>query len=134
MLENKVIVLFDGVCNLCNATVQFLIVRDKKDQLRFASLQSEFGQKVLEKYHLPQKDFDSFVLLVGDKVYLRSSAALKVSAYLGVFWKVFQIFWLLPKPFRDWVYNFVAKNRYKWFGKKDECMLPSPQLKAKFFN
>ncbi len=126
------IVLFDGVCNLCNSSVQFLIRNDKKKQLRFASLQSDFGQEVLRKFNLPQTDFNSFVLLEGEKVYLRSSAALRIAYYLGGFWTIFQIFWIIPPFIRNAIYNFIAKNRYKWFGKKTECMMPSPELRERF--
>jgi predicted DCC family thiol-disulfide oxidoreductase YuxK len=126
------VVLFDGVCNLCNSSVQFLIQNDKKKQLRFASLQSDFGQEVLRKFNLPQTDFNSFVLLEGEKVYLRSSAALRIAYYLGGFWNIFQIFWIIPPFIRNAIYNFIAKNRYKWFGKKTECMMPSPELRERF--
>jgi predicted DCC family thiol-disulfide oxidoreductase YuxK len=125
-------VLFDGVCNLCNSSVQFLIRKDRQARLRFASLQSEFGQAVLQKFNLPQNNFNSFVLLEGEKIYLRSSAALRITRYLGGFWRVFQIFWIVPPFVRDAIYDFIAKNRYKWFGKKPECMLPSPELKERF--
>lgn len=126
------VVLFDGVCNLCNSSVQFLIRKDKQIRLRFASLQSDFGQTILQKFNLPQNNFSSFVLLEGEKIYLRSSAALRVAYYLGGFWKIFQIFWLVPPFIRNAIYDFIAKNRYKWFGKKAECMMPSPELKERF--
>lgn len=126
------VVLFDGVCNLCNASVQFLIRRDKHKRLRFASLQSEFGQETLKKFHLPEKEFNSFVFLENEKIYLRSAAALRITAYLGGFWVGGQVFWLVPPFIRDAIYNFIAKNRYRWFGKKTECMLPSPELRERF--
>jgi len=132
MMQNNPVVLFDGVCNLCNSSVQFLIRKDRQARLRFASLQSEFGQAVLQKFNLPQNNFSSFVLLEGEKIYLRSSAALRITRYLGGFWRVFQIFWIVPPFVRDAIYDFIAKNRYKWFGKKPECMLPSPELKERF--
>ncbi|MCS6795646.1 MAG: thiol-disulfide oxidoreductase DCC family protein [Raineya sp.] len=128
------VVLFDGVCNLCEGVVKFLIQRDKKDVFRFASLQSEIGQTLLQKFHLPTQNYDSFVLIVGEKAYLRSSAALKICEFLGGFWQVLAVFWLIPKPLRDAVYDFVAKNRYKWLGKKNECMIPSPEIKNKFLS
>lgn len=128
----KPIVLFDGVCNLCNSSVQFLIRNDKKKCLYFASLQSDFGQEVLRKFNLPQSDFNSFVLLEGEKIYLRSSAALRIAYFLGGWWKIFQIFWIVPRFVRNAIYNLIAKNRYKWFGKKTECMMPSPELKERF--
>jgi len=129
---NNPIVLFDGVCNLCNSSVQFLIKNDKKNILFFASLQSEAGQALLKKFDLPTNVFNSFVLVDGEQIYLRSSAALKVASYLGGFWKVLQVLWIVPRFVRDGVYNLIAKNRYRWFGKKTECMIPTPELKAKF--
>jgi len=132
MDEPSKIVLFDGVCNLCNSSVQFLIRHDKKGVFKFASLQSESGQALLQKFNLPVNNFNSFVFIEGEKPYLRSSAALKVASYLGGFWKVLQILWIFPPFIRDGVYNLIAKNRYKWFGKKTECMIPTPELKAKF--
>ena len=131
---NNPIVLFDGVCNLCNSSVQFLIRHDQKNTLRFASLQSEAGQTLLQKFNLPTNVFNSFVLVEDEKVYLRSSAALKVASYLGGFWKILQILWIVPRFVRDGVYNLIAKNRYRWFGKKTECMIPTPELKARFLN
>jgi predicted DCC family thiol-disulfide oxidoreductase YuxK len=129
---NNPIVLFDGVCNLCNSSVQFLIKNDKKNILLFASLQSEAGQALLKKFDLPTNVFNSFVLVDGEQIYLRSSAALKVASYLGGFWKVLQVLWIIPRFVRDGVYNLIAKNRYKWFGKKTECMIPTLELKARF--
>jgi predicted DCC family thiol-disulfide oxidoreductase YuxK len=128
------IVLFDGVCNLCNGSVLFLIKKDKKNLLRFASLQSSVGQEILQKFNLPTTEFNSFVLVANERVYLRSSAALKAASYLGGSWLFFQIFWIVPKFVRDLVYDFIAKNRYKWFGKKSECMMPTPELKARFLD
>jgi len=132
MMQNNPVVLFDGVCNLCNSSVQFLIRKDRQARLRFASLQSEFGQAVLQKFNLPQNNFNSFVLLEGEKIYLRSSAALRITRYLGGFWRVFQIFWIVPPFVRNALYDLIARNRYKWFGKKTECMMPRPELKERF--
>ena len=126
------VVLFDGVCNLCNSSVQFLIRRDKHERLRFASLQSEFGQETLKKFNLPEKEFNSFVFLENEKIYLRSAAALRIAYYLGGCWRIFQIFWIVPPFIRNAIYDLIARNRYKWFGKKTECMMPSPELKKRF--
>jgi predicted DCC family thiol-disulfide oxidoreductase YuxK len=114
--------------------VLFLIKKDKKNLLRFASLQSSVGQEILQKFNLPTTEFNSFVLVANERVYLRSSAALKTASYLGGLWLFFQIFWIVPKFVRDLVYDFIAKNRYKWFGKKSECMMPTPELKARFLD
>jgi predicted DCC family thiol-disulfide oxidoreductase YuxK len=132
MNNNSKILLFDGVCNLCNGAVQFVIKRDKNTRLKFASLQSEAGQKLLQEFNLPTDEFESFVFIDGDKIYTKSTAALKVAKDLGGFWKLFYAFVILPKPFRDFAYSLIAKNRYKMFGKRDVCMIPTPELKSRF--
>lgn len=126
------IILFDGVCNLCNSSVQFVIRHDPTAQFKFASLQSKTGQALLAKHHLPNADFDSFVLIENDKAYTQSTAALKVARQLNGPIKLLYGFIIIPSFLRNAVYTFVAANRYKWFGKKDSCMLPSPQLKDRF--
>ncbi len=126
------VILFDGVCNFCNGAINFVMKQDRKGVFRFAPLQSEAGQKLLEQHDLSTKDFDSFVLIDEGKVYKKSSASLKVMSYLPWPWKPAQIFWIIPTPFRNAIYDFVAKNRYKWFGKKEECMIPTPELRKRF--
>lgn len=126
------ILLFDGVCNLCNSIVQFTIKRDPKEKFKFASLQSESGQELLKKFNLPTNDFDSFVFINGNKYFLKSSAGLHVLKELGGFWKLFYVFIIFPRPLRDFVYNIIAKTRYKIFGKQDACMIPTPKLKQRF--
>ncbi len=130
--KNKSIVLFDGVCNLCNKSIQFVIKHDKKDQFRFASLQSEVGKQLLEKFDINRNQTDSIVLITPEnKFYVKSSAALHIAKKMKYyFWM--SIFLYLPKIVRDKIYDLIAKNRYKWFGKKVECMIPTPELKAKF--
>jgi predicted DCC family thiol-disulfide oxidoreductase YuxK len=130
----KKIILFDGVCNLCNCSVQFVIRHDKQKQFIFGSLQSETGQALLKKFHLSQNTFNSFLLIEGDKIYLRSSAALRVVKYLGNGWNLLYAFNIVPKFIRDGVYNFISKNRYKWFGKKDACWVPTTELKSRFLD
>ena len=131
-MEKNKIVLFDGVCNLCNNSVQFIIKHDKKKQFRFASLQGNYGQAFLKKYNLPADNFNSFILLEDNKIYTHSTGALRMLKHLGSGWRLFYGLIILPKFIRDGVYNRVARNRYKWFGKKDECMIPTPELKARF--
>ncbi len=126
------VILFDGVCNLCNAAVIFFIKRDKKNVFRFASLQSAFGQSVLQKFHLSANTFNSFILFKNGKVYTRSTAALLVAKELSGGWPLLYAFIIVPRFIRDAVYNLIAKNRYKWFGKKTECWIPSPALQSKF--
>lgn len=126
------LLLFDGVCNFCNAGVNFVLRRDKKKRLFFASLQSETGQKVLKHFGLPRHDFDTFVLVEKGKIYERSTAALRVAKLLGGFWSVFWFFMLVPRPLRNAVYGLIARHRYKLFGRRDACMIPTPQTRERF--
>ena len=124
------VILFDGVCNLCNKSAQFIIKRDKNKKFRFAALQSAYAAK-----HLAGKNIvglDSVVLLQNDKVYTQSNAALRIAAQLEGAWPLLYVFIILPRFLRDGVYKFIAKNRYKWFGKQESCMLPRPELKDLF--
>ena len=132
--ENHPIILFDGVCNLCNASVQYVIKHDPQHIFRFASLQSSFAQKILSKYNLPLNDYNSFILFADNKIYTRSTAALLVAKKLKGVVKTLYVFIIVPKFIRDGVYNIIAKNRYKWFGKKNECWLPTPELKNLFLD
>lgn len=131
-LPTKPIILFDGVCNLCNSSVQFIIKRDSQAHFLFASLQSEIGQAILREFGLNTSDFDTFVLIENGKAYTKSTAALKVVKKLEGAWKYFYIFNVIPTVIRDLFYIFVAKNRYRFFGKKEYCMLPQPELKSRF--
>jgi predicted DCC family thiol-disulfide oxidoreductase YuxK len=129
---DKNIVLFDGVCNLCNASVRFIIKRDRKNLFYFASLQGAAGQELLRNLNLETDQFNSFVLIEKSKVFVRSEAVLRVLKILGGSWKFLYAFIILPKFIRDGIYNLIAKNRYKWFGKKEKCPVPLPEWKAKF--
>ncbi len=133
-LPSKPIILFDGVCNLCNGFVQFVIKRDKKAHFMFASLQSKIGQAILKDFGLNTHDFNTFVLVDSGKVYTRSTAALRVAKELDSPIKFLHIFSVVPSFIRDLFYIFVAKNRYRFFGKQDQCMLPSPEFKTRFLN
>lgn len=126
------VILFDGVCNLCNASVNWIIDRDKNNQFKFASLQSEYGQSVIKKFNITGDYMDTVVLQEEEKIYLRSAAALRILKHLGGIYSIAYIFIILPEFVRDFVYNVIAKNRYRWFGKQDACRIPSPDLKAKF--
>lgn len=128
------ILLFDGVCNLCNSTVLFTLKRDSKAKFKFAALQSEPGQALLKKFNLPLDHFDSFVLITGDKYYLKSTAGLHVLKKLGGVWKLFYILIIFPRPLRDFVYDIIAKWRYRIFGKRDVCMIPSPEIEQRFLS
>lgn len=127
-------VLFDGVCNLCSGVVSFLIPRDTNGVLRFASLQSPVGQRLLERHDFATEGFDSFVLVEGDRTYTKSSAAIRIAELLGWPYKAGTIGRILPKPLRDRVYDVVASNRYDWFGKKDQCMLPDEDVSDRFLS
>ncbi|WP_299713328.1 thiol-disulfide oxidoreductase DCC family protein [uncultured Tenacibaculum sp.] len=132
---DKKIIIFDGVCNLCNQSVLKVIKLDKKNAFLFTSLQSEIGKEILEHLKIDTSKIDSIILLdPKGKYYIKSSAALKIMSSFNGFWKLTQIFWLIPKALRNLVYDFIAKNRYKWFGKKDQCMIPTPELTSKFLS
>jgi predicted DCC family thiol-disulfide oxidoreductase YuxK len=131
-MNDHPVLLFDGVCNLCNGAVQFIIKRDKKAVFRFASLQSEAGQRYLKKFNLPLSDFNSFVIIENEKAYTRSTGALRAASKLGGAWKAMNAFYILPGPVRDFFYNLIAKNRYRLFGQRNECMIPTPELKSRF--
>lgn len=126
------IVFFDGVCNLCEASVKFIIKRDNYKKFNFVSLQSVTGEKILKKHHYDKEQFDTFVLLKNEKIYTKSTAALLISKELNVPIKLLYVFIVLPKFLRDPVYLFVSKNRYKWFGKKESCLIPTPEIKSRF--
>ena len=131
--KGKHIVLFDGVCNFCNASVRFIIKRDKKDLFRYASLQSELGQSLTLSRGIDTKKVDSIVLIQpGEAYYIKSSAALKIAKNLSGFYPILSIFIYLPRRLRDFFYDVVARNRYKWFGKKEACPMPTPEEKDKF--
>ncbi|MFT3822315.1 MAG: thiol-disulfide oxidoreductase DCC family protein [Chitinophagaceae bacterium] len=134
MTQAQKIILFDGVCNLCNGSVQFVLKRDKTDQFLFGSLQSNTGQEYLQRFNLPADTFSSFMLIEDGKLYTRSTAALRVLKHLGRGWQLLYGFIIVPRFIRDTVYNWIAKNRYKWFGKQESCWLPTPALKARFLD
>lgn len=125
------IILFDGECNLCNYSVQFILKRDKKTRFHFAALQSEVGQKIVSKYRIPE-NVDSVILVQERQCYYQSSAALRICKHLTGGWKLLYGLIIIPKPLRDYFYGVIAKNRYKWFGKRDSCMLPSPEIRNRF--
>jgi len=127
------VIFFDGVCNLCNSSVQFIIKKDAKAVFKFASLQSDFALETLATYSVSTRNLDSIVLLDSGKVYFRSTAALRIVRHLP-YWRFLYFLIIVPTPLRDWIYNLVAQNRYRWFGKKDACMIPSPELNQRFIS
>lgn len=131
--QNKKIILFDGVCNLCDSSIQFIIKHDKNDAFRFVALQSELGQEIIEYIGIDTAKTDSIILYEpGNAYYYKSEAALKIAKELGGIYRAISWFSILPRFLTDSVYDYIAKNRYKWYGKKDACLIPTPELKAKF--
>ncbi|RDW19594.1 thiol-disulfide oxidoreductase [Oceanobacillus arenosus] len=125
------IILFDGVCNFCSSSVNFIIERDKRAIFKFGSLQSELGEMLKNKAGLPE-DTDSIILIENGKAYDKSTAALRISKELDGLWRLFYVFIIVPKPLRDIAYNILARNRYKWFGQMDQCMIPSREIRDRF--
>lgn len=131
--KNKKIILFDGVCNLCDATVQFIIKHDKKDVFRFVALQSDLGQEIIDYIGIDTSKTDSIILYEPGRAYFyKAEAAIKIAAEIGGIYSMLRLFSILPAGLSNSVYDFVARNRYKWYGKKEECMIPTPEMKAKF--
>jgi predicted DCC family thiol-disulfide oxidoreductase YuxK len=131
-LEDGPVLFFDGVCNLCNGVVQFVIERDDDERIRFASLQSEVGRAVRERLDLSEEDLETVVLVEGSKAYTKSAAAIRVGELLGGVYGLARVGWLVPRPVRNWLYDVVAEHRYDWFGRKDQCMVPTPERQSRF--
>lgn len=133
-MPEEPIILFDGVCNFCNDTVNFVIRKDPKSVFKFATLQSSVAQQILKSYNLDNTEMNSFLLIENGNIYSESTAALRVCRRLKGLWPLMYGFIIVPKLFRNGIYNWIAKNRYTWFGKKGVCMIPSPDVKARFLN
>ncbi len=131
--KDKKIILFDGVCNLCESSVQFVIKYDTKDQFRFVALQSNLGQEIIHHIGINAKNIDSVILyLPGVAYYYKSNAALQIAKSLGGLFHLGTLFKIIPTPLRNALYDYIAQNRYRWYGKKESCLVPTPALKAKF--
>jgi len=130
--RGEVIILFDGVCNLCNRTINFIIDRDNKNIFKFAAFQSEAGQNYLKKNGIFSTELDTVILIDNDKFYKKSTAGLRIVKELKGGWKIFYLLIIIPSFIRDFFYNIIAKNRYKWFGKSDTCRVPTKELQDKF--
>lgn len=126
------IVLFDGVCNFCNGSVNFVIERDRENYFKFAPLQSETGQRLLDKHGIDKVETDSVILIDNERVYTHSTAALKIAQKLDGAWSLFYAFIIIPKPLRDFFYRLFAKYRYKLFGRQEACMMPTPEIRQRF--
>ncbi len=131
-MNDHPVVLFDGICNFCNGMINFIIRQDRNKILHYTPLQSAAGKKLLDRFMLSDIQTDSFILIDGDKLYKYSTAALRLYNKLPWYWKWTQIGWIFPRFIRDGVYNFIARNRYKWFGKREQCMIPSPEIRERF--
>ncbi|GAA0880552.1 thiol-disulfide oxidoreductase DCC family protein [Algoriphagus jejuensis] len=132
MIGDKSVILFDGVCNLCNSSIDFVLKRDKKNRFLVGALQSEKGTKLLSRFDSNPEYLDSLVLIEKDQIYFRSTAALRIAKKLTGLWPLLYGIIIVPAILRDAVYDWIGKNRYRWFGKKNTCRLPSPAEKAKF--
>jgi predicted DCC family thiol-disulfide oxidoreductase YuxK len=131
-MNQQPVILFDGICNFCNGIVKFIIRRNSKTTIYFASLQSEAGKKLLKQYDLPLNNMQTIVFIEGGIAYTRSTAALRVCRHLRGLWPLCHVFIIVPRFIRDGIYNWIAKNRYKWFGVRQECMIPTPEMKTRF--
>ena len=131
--EQKQLILFDGICNLCNSSVQYVIKHDSKDKFIFTALQSEVGQQIIKEYNIDTAKTDSILLYTPEVgISSKSTAALKIAFQLGFPNNLLCVFFIIPPFIRNWVYDYIANNRYKWYGKKESCMIPTPELKSKF--
>lgn len=131
-IPQQPLLFFDGVCNLCNSSVQTIIKKDTQQKFKFASIQSDAAKEILLQFDNFNSDIDSIILLNKGEFYYKSSAVIRVCKILGGLYYFLFIFWIVPKPIRDYIYDYVAKNRYKWYSKRESCMLPSTKLKDRF--
>ena len=131
--KHKKIILFDGVCNLCNSSINYVIDKDVDDIFRFVALQSNLGQEIQQYLGIPTTNLDSIILYIPNEAYyIKSTAALKIMRDFKGVWKTSSIFFIIPEFIRNTIYDFIAKNRYKWYGKQEICRIPTPELKEKF--
>jgi len=133
-MSNNPVIFFDGVCNLCNASVQFAIEHDRKNVFKFTALQGEYAKKILPQFSVDLNKIDSIVLVENKELYTKSTAALRIARRLSGLWPILYVFIIIPKFIRDWFYDFIAKNRYKWWGKQESCWVPTPDLQSKFYD
>lgn len=126
------VILFDGICNFCNSSVNFIIRRNRRKDIHFAALQSEAGKQLIKEYRLPVKEMESIVFIEKGKVHVRSTATLHICRHLTGLWPVCYGFIIIPRFIRDGIYNWIAQNRYKWFGVQDQCMVPTPDVRERF--
>ena len=127
-------IFFDGVCNLCNRSVNFIIARDQKKQFTFASLQSEYAAQVFRDSEVDPEKLEGIVFLSGDRIFRNSDAVLEIARHMDGLWSWFYSMKIIPRIFRDWIYGVIAGNRYNWFGKQDACRMPTPELRERFLD
>lgn len=132
--QDRTVILFDGVCHLCSGWVQFAIARDPAANLRFAPIQAAYGQDFLRRRGLPLDRFETFYLIDGGAVFEKSTAVLRVVGYLRWPWPLLKVLWIVPRPLRDWLYDRVARNRYRWFGRRETCLVPTPEIARRFLD
>ncbi|WP_299228096.1 thiol-disulfide oxidoreductase DCC family protein [uncultured Psychroserpens sp.] len=133
--KSKQLILFDGICNLCNSSIQYVIKHDKKNQFMFAPLQSKIGEDIITRFDIDTTKTDSILLYSHNKgLYIKSTAALHIAKHLGFPRNLMSVFFIVPAFIRNLFYDFIARNRYKWYGKKEACMIPTPELKSKFID
>jgi predicted DCC family thiol-disulfide oxidoreductase YuxK len=128
------VVVFDGVCNLCSHTVQFILAHEKSPSLQFASVQSAAGARIMHQHGLDPKDAKTFVLVERGEAYFQSEAAIRIASHLRQPWRALGLLRIVPRPVRDWLYDAVARNRYRWLGRRDVCMVPSAAMASRFLN
>lgn len=131
-MRNHAVVLFDGVCNLCTWSVQFIIRRDPKGYFKFGAMQSEAGRKLLKNHRIRSETGDTIILIEGSRYFTKSDAALRIANWLSGFWRILRVLAIIPRPMRNWCYDIIAKNRYRWFGKAKTCMVPSVENLNRF--
>jgi predicted DCC family thiol-disulfide oxidoreductase YuxK len=126
------IIVFDGVCHLCSRSTRFILDHESKPVLRFASILSAAGSRLMRELGLDPQDAKTFVLLSADRAHFKSDAAIRVAGYLRWPWRILGVVRVVPRPIRNWVYDRIARNRYRWFGRSDSCMMPTPELRSRF--
>lgn len=127
------VLLYDGVCKLCNGSMNFIVRRDRKKRLKLAPLQSDFGRRVLTSHEMQSEPMDSILLLEGSRLTTKSTAMIRASKYLDGLWPLCMIFLIIPRFVRDFIYDLIARNRYRWFGKYDACLLPDPEREDRYY-
>ncbi len=130
--QNTQLILFDGVCNFCNSSINFIIDHDPEKNFKFAPLQSDLGQSILKQFNKNTADFDSVILLKNNQLYQKSEAAIEIARHLSGAWKYLSVFGILPGFFLNFFYDIIAKNRYRIFGKTETCRMPTPELRERF--